>query len=169
MIASGSSPFPESPWLSTPHTTAVANDRGAELARGTEASRADEVRCRRVLDLRSSNRTEARCYTSRNRGASCTGSSASTCFSSSPWRRSPLSRALSLSSADEIFPPEEFAARRTKLFDRIGDAVAVVLGTPGPPGEMPFRQNSQFFYLTGVTEPHASVIIDGRRATMLSG
>jgi len=63
---------------------------------------------------------------------------------------------------DEIFPPDEFAARRVKLFDRIGDAVAVVLGTPGPPGEMPFRQNSQFFYLTGVTEPRARVIIDGR-------
>ena len=27
---------------------------------------------------------------------------------------------------------------------------------------MPFRQNSQFFYLTGVTEPRATVIIDGR-------
>src|SRR4029453_15950363 len=62
----------------------------------------------------------------------------------------------------EIFPPDEFAARRAKLIDKIGDAVAIVLGTPGPPGEMPFRQNSQFFYLTGVTEPRASVIIDGR-------
>jgi len=50
---------------------------------------------------------------------------------------------------DEIFPAEEFAARRAKLIDRIGDGVAIVLGTPGPPGEMPFRQNSQFFYLTG--------------------
>ena len=63
---------------------------------------------------------------------------------------------------DEIFPPEEFAARRAKLIERIGDAVAIVLGTPGPPGEMPFRQNSQFFYLTGVAEPRASVIVDGR-------
>jgi Xaa-Pro aminopeptidase len=62
----------------------------------------------------------------------------------------------------EIFPPEEFAARRAKVIDQIGDAVAIVLGTPGPPGEMPFRQNSQFFYLTGVTEPRARVIIDGR-------
>ncbi|HWK12540.1 MAG TPA: aminopeptidase P N-terminal domain-containing protein, partial [Vicinamibacterales bacterium] len=62
----------------------------------------------------------------------------------------------------EIFPPEEFAARRAKLIAEIGDAVAIVLGTAGPPGEMPFRQNSQFFYLTGVTEPRARVVIDGR-------
>src|SRR3954465_3447936 len=63
---------------------------------------------------------------------------------------------------DEIFPPEEFAARRAGLLDPIGDGVGTGLGTPGPPGEMPFRQNSQFFYLTGVTEPRAIVIIDGR-------
>jgi Xaa-Pro aminopeptidase len=62
----------------------------------------------------------------------------------------------------EIFPPEEYAARRAKVMAQIGDAVAIVLGTAGPPGEMPFRQNSQFFYLTGVAEPRASVIIDGR-------
>ena len=63
---------------------------------------------------------------------------------------------------EEIFPPDEYAARRAKVFDKIGDAVAIVLGTPGPPGELPFRQNSQFFYLTGVTEPRASAILDGR-------
>jgi Xaa-Pro aminopeptidase len=63
---------------------------------------------------------------------------------------------------DEIFPPDEYAARRAKLMGQIGDGVAIVLGTPGPPGEMPFRQNSQFFYLTGVAEPRARAIIDGR-------
>jgi Xaa-Pro aminopeptidase len=65
----------------------------------------------------------------------------------------------------EIFPPEEYAARRAKVIDQIGDGVAIVLGTTEPPGEVPFRQNSQFFYLTGVTEPRASVIIDGRTKT----
>jgi Xaa-Pro aminopeptidase len=63
---------------------------------------------------------------------------------------------------DEIFPPDEFAARRAKLLESIGDSVAIVLGTPGPQGEIAFRQNSQFFYLTGVAEPRASVVIDGR-------
>jgi Xaa-Pro aminopeptidase len=65
----------------------------------------------------------------------------------------------------EIFPPEEFAARRARVMAEIGDGVAIVLGTTEPPGEMPFRQNSQFFYLTGVTEPRASVVIDGRART----
>lgn len=65
----------------------------------------------------------------------------------------------------EIFPAEEFAARRTKVFEQVGDGVAIVLGTTEPPGEVPFRQNSQFFYLTGVTEPRASVLIDGRART----
>ena len=62
----------------------------------------------------------------------------------------------------EVFPRDEFAARRAKLMGQIGDAVAIVLGTTEPQGEMPFRQNSQFFYLTGVAEPRAVVIIDGR-------
>src|SRR5277367_1606854 len=62
----------------------------------------------------------------------------------------------------EIFPPEEFAARRAKVMAQIGEGVAIVLGTTEPPGEVPFRQNSQFFYLTGLAEPRASVIIDGR-------
>jgi Xaa-Pro aminopeptidase len=62
----------------------------------------------------------------------------------------------------EIFPPEEYAARRAKVMAQIGEGVAIVLGTPGPPGEISFRQNSQFFYLTGVAEPRARAIIDGR-------
>ena len=44
----------------------------------------------------------------------------------------------------------------------IGDGVAIVLGATEPPGEMPFRQNSQCFYLSGVVEPRAVLIADGR-------
>jgi Xaa-Pro aminopeptidase len=62
----------------------------------------------------------------------------------------------------EIFPPEEFAARRAKVVERIGDAIAILQGAAERPGEQPFRQNNQFFYLTGVVEPRAIVVIDGR-------
>ena len=62
----------------------------------------------------------------------------------------------------EIFPAEEFAARRDKVMVQIGDAAAIVLGATEPPGELPFRQNSQAFYLSGVVEPRAIVLIDGR-------
>jgi Xaa-Pro aminopeptidase len=62
----------------------------------------------------------------------------------------------------DIFPAEEFAARRAKVLAQIGDAAAIVLGATEPPGEVPFRQNSQTFYLSGVVEPRAILLIDGR-------
>jgi Xaa-Pro aminopeptidase len=73
----------------------------------------------------------------------------------------PLLLAQPVFRGSEIFPPEEFAARRLQVMGQIGEGVAIVLGTTEPPGEMPFRQNSQFFYLTGVAEPRAAVMIDG--------
>ena len=45
---------------------------------------------------------------------------------------------------------------------RIGDGVAILQGTTERPGEQPFRQSNQFFYLTGVVEPRAIAVIDGR-------
>ena len=60
----------------------------------------------------------------------------------------------------EIFPSEEFAARRANVVAQIGDAAAIVLGATEPPGEVPFRQNSQAFYLSGVVEPRAVLLID---------
>jgi Xaa-Pro aminopeptidase len=62
----------------------------------------------------------------------------------------------------EIFPAEEFAARRAKVMEKIGEGVAILQGTTERPGEQPLRQNNQFFYLTGVVEPRAIVTIDGR-------
>jgi Xaa-Pro aminopeptidase len=61
-----------------------------------------------------------------------------------------------------FFPPEEFAARRTLIMDHIGDAVAILQGTTERAGEEPLRQSNQFFYLSGVVEPRAFLIIDGR-------
>jgi len=62
----------------------------------------------------------------------------------------------------EIFPPEEFAARRARVMAVIGDGVAVIQGSMERPGEQPFRQNNQFFYLCGVVEPRAILVIDAR-------
>ncbi|HEX2445823.1 MAG TPA: aminopeptidase P N-terminal domain-containing protein [Vicinamibacterales bacterium] len=64
-----------------------------------------------------------------------------------------------------IFPPEEFAARRIRVMQEIGDGVAVLQGAAERPGYLKFRQNNQFFYLTGVEVSRALVIIDGRAKT----
>jgi Xaa-Pro aminopeptidase len=61
-----------------------------------------------------------------------------------------------------VFPVEEFAARRGRVMTDIGEAVAVLQGAAERPAEAPFRQNSQFFYLTGVEVPRAVLLIDGR-------
>src|SRR4029079_5167013 len=79
-----------------------------------------------------------------------------------------LPRAQPVFTGTEVFPPEEFAARRAKVIEKIGDGVAILQGTTERPGEQALRQNNQFFYLTGVVEPRAIAVIDGRsKKTML--
>jgi Xaa-Pro aminopeptidase len=56
----------------------------------------------------------------------------------------------------------EFATRRAHVMTGIGDGIAVIQGTTERPGEQPLRQSNQFFYLTGVIEPRAILVIDGR-------
>ena len=73
-----------------------------------------------------------------------------------------LASAQPVFTGPEVFPLEEFAARRARVMAAIGDGVAVLQGTTERPGEQPLRQNNQFFYLTGVVEPRAIVVIDGR-------
>ena len=62
----------------------------------------------------------------------------------------------------DAFPLEEFAARRAKVLAAIGDGVAVLHGAPEMAAEVAFRQNNQFFYLTGVEVPRAVLVLDGR-------
>ena len=68
----------------------------------------------------------------------------------------------------DVFPPEEYAARRMKVLAKIGDAIAILQGTTERPGEQPLRQSNQFHYLSGVVEPRAILVIDGitRRTTL---
>ena len=60
------------------------------------------------------------------------------------------------------FPLEEFAARRALVIEKLGDGVAIIQGAAEYPSYVKFRQNNQFFYLTGVEVPRAIVVIDGR-------
>jgi Xaa-Pro aminopeptidase len=62
----------------------------------------------------------------------------------------------------ESLPPQEFAGRREKVFDAIGDAVAILQGAVEKPAELAFRQGTQFYYLTGVEVPRAILVMDGR-------
>jgi Xaa-Pro aminopeptidase len=59
-------------------------------------------------------------------------------------------------------PKEEFAARRAKVFQKIGDAVVVMQGATETSAYEKFRQSNQFYYLTGVTTPRAILLMDGR-------
>jgi Xaa-Pro aminopeptidase len=62
-------------------------------------------------------------------------------------------------------PKEEFAARRAKVMQRIGDGVAVLQGATETSAYEKFRQSNQFYYLTGVATPRAILVIDGRTKT----
>jgi Xaa-Pro aminopeptidase len=61
------------------------------------------------------------------------------------------------------FPPEEFAQRRARVYDAIGDSIAIVQGAPSPPGYSRFRQTNEFYYLCGIEMPNAYLLLDGRQ------
>ena len=46
--------------------------------------------------------------------------------------------------------------------EAIGDGVAVLQGATEYPAYVKFRQNNQFFYLTGIEVPRAILVIDGK-------
>ncbi|MEO5896523.1 MAG: Xaa-Pro peptidase family protein [Vicinamibacterales bacterium] len=57
---------------------------------------------------------------------------------------------------------EEFASRRARVLQQIGDGVVVVQGATETVAYEAFRQSNQFFYLTGVEVPRAILVLDGR-------
>ncbi|HXG58170.1 MAG TPA: Xaa-Pro peptidase family protein [Thermoanaerobaculia bacterium] len=62
------------------------------------------------------------------------------------------------------FPPEEFAARRAKVYAAIGESgLALVQGAPAPAGYVRFRQSNEMYYLCGIESPHAYLLMDGAR------
>ncbi|MDQ1558040.1 MAG: Xaa-Pro aminopeptidase [Pyrinomonadaceae bacterium] len=64
------------------------------------------------------------------------------------------------------FPPEEFTARRAKVYDEMGSGkIAVVQGASSPVGFSRFRQSNEFYYLCGIESPHAYLLLDGAQRT----
>lgn len=59
-------------------------------------------------------------------------------------------------------PKEEFAERRAQVMEKIGDGIALLQGATEYAGYIKFRQNNQFFYLSGVEVPRAILMVDGR-------
>jgi Xaa-Pro aminopeptidase len=62
----------------------------------------------------------------------------------------------------ESLPKEEFAQRRAALMAKIGEGIAVIEGAAETGNSLKFRQNNQFYYLTGVEVPRAILLVDGR-------
>src|SRR5262245_64330744 len=76
------------------------------------------------------------------------------------WTQAPIAADVPIFTT--AFTPAEFAARRAKVMNTIGDAVAIISGATETPTYTKFRQGSQFFYLCGVEVPRAILLIDGR-------
>ncbi len=63
--------------------------------------------------------------------------------------------------AQNAFDKAEYAARRDKLIAMIPDGVAIVLAAEEHPYPVRFRQSPDFYYLTGLEEPGAVLVVNG--------
>ena len=59
------------------------------------------------------------------------------------------------------YPPQEFAARRQQLASLLQRGTLVMFGATGASPGLRFRQDNDFFYLTGNESPNATLVMDG--------
>jgi Xaa-Pro aminopeptidase len=70
--------------------------------------------------------------------------------------------ALAVSAfAQQPFNKAEFEARRAKLFEKIPDGIAVIFAAKSQFYPVKFRQSPDFYYLTGIEEPGAVLVMIG--------
>jgi Xaa-Pro aminopeptidase len=62
----------------------------------------------------------------------------------------------------KYFTADDFAARRNKIMMQIGDGILVLQAAELPEAYVKFRQDNNFYYLTGVEIPDAVLIINGK-------
>ena len=78
---------------------------------------------------------------------------------------------LNIAKAQDMwkyFTPDDFAKRRAKVMEQIGEGIAILQGTELPEAYIKFRQDNNFYYLTGVEIPGAILILNGKtKATTL--
>jgi Xaa-Pro aminopeptidase len=67
--------------------------------------------------------------------------------------------------AQQPFNKSEFVARRTKLFEKIPDGLAVIFAAKSQFYPVKFRQSPDFYYLTGIEEPGAVLVMNGSNKT----
>lgn len=60
------------------------------------------------------------------------------------------------------FNKAEFAARRAKVFEKIGEGNAIIFANEEHPHAVRYRESPDFFYLTGIEEPGALLILIGK-------
>jgi Xaa-Pro aminopeptidase len=65
--------------------------------------------------------------------------------------------------AQATFNKEEFAARRAKVLEKLGNNYALILANQEHPHSVKYREAPDFYYLTGVEEPGAMLVLSGRR------
>jgi len=64
--------------------------------------------------------------------------------------------------AQETFPKEEFELRREKLFEKIGNGIGIVWGKIPESAPIKFRQSPDLYYLTGLEDPNAILLLVGK-------
>ena len=72
---------------------------------------------------------------------------------------------LNIAKAQDMwkyFTPDDFAKRRAKVMEQIGEGIAILQGTELPEAYIKFRQDNNFYYLTGVEIPGAILILNGK-------
>ena len=62
----------------------------------------------------------------------------------------------------KYFTPDDFAKRRAKVMEQIGDGVVIMQGAELPEAYVKFRQDNNFYYLTGVEMPGAALLLNGK-------
>jgi Xaa-Pro aminopeptidase len=74
----------------------------------------------------------------------------------------------SVAFAQQPFNKDEFVARRARLFEKMPDGVAVVFAAKSQFYPVKFRQSPDFYYLTGIEEPGAVLVMIGsNKSTIL--